>query len=82
VIDGKRGVAQVFEYAGIPVQYYQFHQVKTVTKYLTRKPKTDAARELRAVALTLSRATEQEFKNALATWYAKRVHGIATIFVY
>jgi len=71
VIDGKRGVAQVFEHAGIPVQYCQFHQVKTVTKYLTRKPKTDAARELRAVALTLSRATEQEFKNALATWYAK-----------
>ena len=71
VIDGKRGVAQVFEHAGIPVQYCQFHQVKTVTKYLTRKPKTEAARELRAVALMLSRATEQEFKNALATWYVK-----------
>lgn len=71
VIDGKRGVAEVFERAEIPVQYCQFHQVKTVTKYLTRKPQTDAARELRALALTLSRATEQEFKNALAAWYAK-----------
>lgn len=70
VIDGKRGVAQVFEHAEIPVQYCQFHQVKTVTKYLTRKPKTDAARALRALALTLSRTTEHEFKTALAAWYA------------
>ncbi|MHB8660708.1 MAG: IS256 family transposase, variant Zn-binding type [Minisyncoccota bacterium] len=70
VIDGKRGVAQVFEHAEIPVQYCQFHQVKTVTKYLTRKPKTEAARALRALALTLSRSTEQEFKTALAAWQA------------
>lgn len=69
VIDGKRGVAQVFEHAGIPVQYCQFHQVKTVTKYLTRKPKTEAARELRALALTLCRSTEQEFKAALLAWH-------------
>jgi hypothetical protein len=70
VIDGKRGVAQVFEREGIPVQYCQFHQVKTVTKYLTRKPKTEAARELRALALTLSRSAEEEFKSNLAAWYA------------
>jgi hypothetical protein len=71
VIDGKRGVTEVFERFEIPVQYCQFHQVKTVTKYLTRKPHTDAARELRALALTLSRASEQEFKTALAVWYEK-----------
>lgn len=71
VIDGKRGVAQVFERLGIPVQYCQFHQVKTVTKYLTRKPKTEAARELRALALTLPRTTEQEFKQALNAWHEK-----------
>lgn len=68
-IDGKRGVAQVFERAGIPVQYCQFHQVKTVTKYLTRKPKTGAARELRTLTLTLCHATEQEFKDVLASWH-------------
>ena len=54
VIDGKRGVAQVFETAGIPVQYCQFHQIKTVTNYLTRKPQTDAGRELRLLTLTLT----------------------------
>lgn len=71
VIDGKRGVAQVFERFGIPVQYCQFHQVKTVTKYLTRKPKTDAARELRALALQLKDMREEEFKTALTAWYER-----------
>jgi hypothetical protein len=68
VIDGKRGVAQVFERAGIPVQYCQFHQIKTVTKYLTRKPKTDAARELRALALTLPHTDEETFREDLTVW--------------
>jgi len=69
VIDGKRGVAQVFEREGIPVQYCQFHQVKTVTKYLTRKPQTEAGRELRALALWLKGVTETEFTTALAAWH-------------
>lgn len=74
VIDGKRGVAQVFEREGIPVQYCQFHQVKTVTKYLTRKPKTDAGRELRALALTLADATEAVFRSSLDAWYSRWEH--------
>ncbi len=68
VIDGKRGVAQVFEQHGIPVQYCQFHQVKTVTKYLTRKPKTEAAQELRALALSLKDSKESDFAHALGVW--------------
>lgn len=71
VIDGKRGVAQVFEQHGIPVQYCQFHQVKTVTKYLTRKPQTEAARELRTVALALADAREDDFTRRLAAWHAR-----------
>jgi len=69
VIDGKRGVAGVFEACGIPVQYCQFHQVKTVTKYLTRKPQTEAGRALRALALTLVHVTEAEFTLQLFSWY-------------
>lgn len=69
VIDGKRGVATVFEREGIPVQYCQFHQVKTVTTYLTRKPQTDAGKELRALTLTLKDATEYEFTEALIQWH-------------
>ncbi len=66
VLDGKRGVAKVF--AGMPVQICQFHQVKTVTKYLTRKPKTRAGWELRGIALTLARSTEAEFTHRVHEW--------------
>lgn len=68
VIDGKRGVARVFETQGIPVQYCQFHQMKTVTTYLTRKPKTEAGKELRALTLTLPYTTEALFHEALLSW--------------
>lgn len=69
VIDGKRGVARVFEHQNIPVQYCQFHQMKTVTKYLTRHPQTEAARELRKLTLLLPSATEKQFYTNLASWY-------------
>ena len=71
VIDGKRGVAQVFERLGIPVQYCQFHQVKTVTNYLTRKPQSECAQELRRLALTLTKSTEDEFRTGLDDWQTK-----------
>ena len=66
VLDGKRGIRELFR--DIPVQYCQFHQMKTVTKYLTRKPKTDAGWELRAITLTLARTTEAEFMERLFQW--------------
>lgn len=69
VVDGRRGVAEVFERQGIPVQHCQFHQVKTVTKYLTRKPQTDAGKALRALALTLAHTDETTFSAALAAWH-------------
>lgn len=71
VIDGKRGIAGIFEERGIPVQYCQFHQIKTVTKYLTRKPQTEAGRELRYLALTLPGTTEDVFRTALAAWQSR-----------
>lgn len=71
IIDGKRGVAQVFEVQGIPVQYCQFHQIKTVTKYLTRKPKTAAAQELRSLTLTLQNTDEKTFRKRLAEWHKR-----------
>lgn len=69
VLDGKRGVARVF--SGMPVQICQFHQVKTVTKYLTRKPKTQAGWELRGIALQLTKSSEQEFATLLCEWHAR-----------
>ena len=39
VCDGRKGVVQAFP--DIPVQMCQFHQVKIVTKYLTKNPKLE-----------------------------------------
>jgi hypothetical protein len=66
VIDGKRGVREVFQ--GIPFQYCQFHQIKTVTRYLTRRPKSLAGQDLRAIALTLSKTDEKTFTERLSLW--------------
>ncbi|MBU6491129.1 hypothetical protein KGQ25_03210 [Patescibacteria group bacterium] len=68
VVDGRRGFLKVFE--DIPVQICQFHQIKQVTKYLTRRPKTEAGRELRTLVLTLTKTDETTFIEALAAWYA------------
>ena len=69
VIDGKRGMAKVF--GDMPVQICQFHQVKTVTKYLTRKPKTRAGWELRAIALQIARSDEKTFILLLSEWHER-----------
>ena len=63
VVDGRRGLATVFK--DIPVQVCHFHQLKTVTKYLTRRPKTEAGQELRRLALTLTKNTENVFSKKL-----------------
>jgi len=63
VVDGRRGLANVFK--DIPVQVCQFHQLQTVTKYLTRRPKTEAGQELRTLTLTLTKTDETTFTKAL-----------------
>ena len=66
-VDGKRGFLKVF--GGMPVQICQFHQIKQVTKCLTRRPKIEAGRELRALALTLTKTDEPTFTAALKEWH-------------
>jgi hypothetical protein len=79
VIDGRRGLATVFK--DIPVQICHFHQLKIITKYLTRRPKTEAGIELRHLALTLSRTTEAVFTKQLQGW-EKRWRGFITEKTY
>lgn len=69
VVDGRRGMTTVFK--DIPVQSCQFHQMKTVTKYLTRRPETEEGKELRSIMLTLARSTEKEFTDLLTGWKKK-----------
>ena len=69
VVDGRRGLTTVFK--DIPVQICQFHQMKQVTKYLTRRPETLAGQELRSIMLQLTRSNEKEFTKLLVDWKKK-----------
>lgn len=66
VVDGRRGMTTVFR--DIPVQICQFHQMRTVTKYLTRKPETLPGQELRAIMLQLTQRNKTEFTKLLLDW--------------
>lgn len=67
VVDGRRGLTTVFK--DIPVQICQFHQMKQVTKYLTRRPETLAGQELRTIMLQLPHSNEKEFTKLLSGWH-------------
>jgi hypothetical protein len=69
VLDGKRGVRNVF--SGIPVQMCQFHQVAIINRYLTRRPILEAGKELRQIALRLTKSSEKEFNRLLNDWHIK-----------
>lgn len=66
ILDGKRGVRQIFY--GIPIQMCQFHQVAIVNRYLTRRPKLEAGKELRKIVLSLTDSNEEEFLKQLNDW--------------
>ena len=67
ICDGRSGLLQAFP--DIPVQMCQFHQIKIIVRYLSKKPKSEAARELRALSLILTESTRAAFEAALKRWY-------------
>jgi hypothetical protein len=69
VCDGRQGLFSLF--GDIPVQMCQFHQIQIVQRYLTRKPKTQAAKELKKLTLKLTKQTKEEFVNSLNNWYLR-----------
>jgi hypothetical protein len=73
-VDGRRGVRQMLEAKGIPVQYCQFHQLMTITQCLTKRPRLIQNIELRSIAQTLKWTNEIELEDALAGWHEK--HGV------
>lgn len=72
-IDGKRGVLHMLlrKFSGIPVQYCQFHQIQTITHYLSKKPKLEAGKELRRLSLTLTETDRKTFTDDLSKWHEK-----------
>ena len=69
ICDGRKGHLTL--YNDIPIQMCQFHQVQIVLRYLTRKPKQEAAIELRKVTLTLTNSTKKEFVQRLDRWHSR-----------
>ena len=69
VCDGRKGLFGLFD--DIPVQMCQFHQIQIVQRYLTRKPKSEAAKELKKITLKLTKLTQIKFINNLDHWYLR-----------
>ena len=69
ICNGRKGLLQMFE--GIPVQMCNFHQAAIIRRYPTKKPKTQASKELWAHVLLLSKTDKESFEGGLAAWYSK-----------
>lgn len=69
ICDGRRGLLTLF--GDIPVQYCQFHQVKTIRTYLSKKPKLQASIELWEHTLLLTKTDKESFTGGLEQWYLK-----------
>jgi len=69
ICDGRKGLFQLFP--GIPIQMCQFHQIAIVRRYLTKKPKMQASKELWEHSLLLVKTDKESFVGGLELWYAK-----------
>jgi len=68
VCDGRRGLLQGFS---VPVQMCHFHQAAIVTRYVTRRPKLEAGKELQALMRYLTKVEETQFTYWLDLWHDK-----------
>jgi hypothetical protein len=70
ICDGRKGLLQLFG-NDIPVQMCNFHQIAIVRRYLTKKPKMQASKELWEHALLLVHTDKESFTGGLANWFSK-----------
>lgn len=69
ICDGRKGLLQLFN--GTPVQMCNFHQVAIIRRYLTKKPKMQASKELWELVLLLVHTDKESFEGGLAAWHIK-----------
>lgn len=69
VCDGRRGLFQLFPF--MPMQMCNFHQVAIIRRYLTKKPKMQASKELWQLTLLLAHTDKESFEGSLTDWYTK-----------
>lgn len=72
VCDGRKGLLQLFE--GTPIQMCNFHQIAIIRRYLTKKPKMQASKELWAHVLLLTKTDKESFEGGLDDWYNKWIN--------
>lgn len=70
ICDGRKGLFELFG-SDIPVQMCNFHQVAIVRRYLTKKPKMQASKELMEHTLLLSKTDKESFEGGLQYWHSK-----------
>ena len=69
-IDGRKGTLEALsKYA--PAQHCQFHQLQTVTKYLTKRPKLEPHIALKRVSSILIKTDESTFTRLLERWFIR-----------
>lgn len=69
VCDGKRGLFKAFN--TIPVQMCQYHQTSIVIRYITKRPKLEAGKQLKEVVQLLTVTDKESFTGALVDWHKK-----------
>jgi hypothetical protein len=69
ICDGRKGLFQLFD--NIPIQMCNFHQVAIIRRYLTKKPKMQASKELWELTLLLVRTDKDSFTGMLLNWFEK-----------
>lgn len=69
ICDGRKGLLQLFN--DIPVQMCNFHQIAIIRRYLTKKPKMQASKELWEHVLLLAKTDKESFEGGLMGWYYK-----------
>ena len=69
VADGKPGLKHLYEET--PIQMCHFHQKLIITRYLTRRPKLEAGKELRELSFRLGDLCEESFALELEAWHVK-----------
>ena len=69
ICDGKRGLFTAF--GTMPVQMCQYHQIAIVTRYITKRPKLEAGKELKELMKLLTNTDKESFTGALKEWHQK-----------
>jgi len=66
ICDGRKGLTKIF--GSIPLQMCQFHQVQIIIRYLTKRPKSPAGRELNTLARQLTKVNRDTFIYGMEQW--------------